>query len=75
MSLIPNSGMAVSVDVGNSLTIHPPYKTTISKRLAYWALAKTYGKKGIVYHSPHYHSMEIKDNLVNLTFQNAQNGF
>jgi len=75
MSQIPNSGMAVSVDVGSPNTIHPPDKTTISKRLSYWALAKTYGKKGIAYQSPQFKNMTIKGSAANLTFDNAENGF
>lgn len=41
---IPNTGMAVAVDVGNPRDIHPKAKLFVGERLARWALAKDYGK-------------------------------
>lgn len=43
MQEIPNVGMAVSSDRGDSLDVHPRYKKEIGERLARWALCKTYG--------------------------------
>ncbi len=40
---IPNTGMAVSSDHGDSLDVHPKEKLPIGERLARWALCKTYG--------------------------------
>jgi sialate O-acetylesterase len=74
LQLIPNSGMAVSLDAGAEKGIHPPDKTIISKRLAYWALAKTYNRKGLPYASPYYASMKVNGNAVTLHFDNARNG-
>lgn len=74
LQLIPNSGMAVSLDAGQETSIHPPDKTIISKRLAYWALAKTYNRKGLPYASPFYSSMKVTGNAVTLRFNNAPNG-
>ncbi|QEC52397.1 sialate O-acetylesterase [Anseongella ginsenosidimutans] len=75
MELIPFSGMAVSMDVGSSETIHPPDKTTIAERLLYWALAKTYDMEGIACEGPVYKSMKIDGNKVLLSFENAPSGF
>ncbi len=69
MDLIPNSGMVVSVDAGSQKTIHPPNKTIISKRLAYWALAKTYGKEGIAYMGPVYKSLKVTDDKAIVSFE------
>jgi len=74
MTLIPNSGMAVSVDAGSQATIHPPNKTIIAKRLAYWALAKTYGKEGIAFMGPIYKSLKITDDKAILSFDNIALG-
>lgn len=41
-SVIPNSGMAVSSDVGNRTDVHPRDKKPVGERLARWALADTY---------------------------------
>lgn len=69
MEEIPNCGMAVTMDIaGPANNIHPSQKKAVGERLAYWALSKTYGKKGISYSGPLYKSMEIKDGKVYLTF-------
>ncbi len=41
---IPQTGMAVAIDVGNPKDIHPKAKLFVGERLALWALAKDYGK-------------------------------
>lgn len=71
---IPNSGIAVSMDVGTENFIHPPDKTTVSKRLLYLAMANTYGMKGLPFASPVYKSYKIIKNIVTLSFSNAGNG-
>ena len=68
------SGMAVIVDVGSQLKVHPPDKTTVSKRLAYLALAKTYGRKGIACESPSYRSIRIAGSKAIISFDHASNG-
>lgn len=40
-----NTGMAVTLDVGNPTNIHPPDKQTVGGRLAQTALGMVYGKK------------------------------
>ncbi|CCY37273.1 putative sialic acid-specific acetylesterase [Tannerella sp. CAG:118] len=74
MSNIPNSGMVTTMDVGDIDCIHPANKEVVAERLAYWALAKTYGKKGIVYSAPVYKSMEIKDGKIYITFDDLGYG-
>ncbi|GAB3647095.1 GDSL-type esterase/lipase family protein [Echinicola sediminis] len=41
---IPNTGMAVALDLGDSLDVHPRAKKEVGRRLALQALSKTYGK-------------------------------
>lgn len=72
---IPNSGMVVTMDVGAENFIHPPDKTTISKRLAWMAMAKTYGMKGIACESPVYNSMTVDKDMAKISFDHADNGF
>jgi sialate O-acetylesterase len=55
----PNTGMAVINDIGDAKDIHPKNKQEVGRRLAAWALVKTYGKPG-VYSGPLYKSVEAK---------------
>lgn len=73
-SVIPNSGMAVLMDVGEFNNIHPMDKEKGGNRLAFQALAKTYGVEGFEFESPKYKSMEIKDGSVTVSFDNVENG-
>jgi sialate O-acetylesterase len=41
---LPNTGMAITIDVGEANDIHPKNKQDVGQRLAMWALAKVYGK-------------------------------
>jgi sialate O-acetylesterase len=74
MSLIPNSGMVSTIDLGEEKNIHPAEKETVAKRLACWALSETYGVKGIPYKSPAFKSLIVKDSVAIISFDNAVNG-
>lgn len=54
LALIPNSGMAATVDIGEYGTIHPCRKKEVGDRLALLALTKTYGIQGAVVGSSSY---------------------
>lgn len=60
--------MVVTSDVGDAKHIHPADKPNVGKRLALWALAKTYNIPGIPYCGPIYKSAEIKGSKVILSF-------
>jgi sialate O-acetylesterase len=74
LNIIPNSGMAVLLDVGEQATIHPPRKEPAGTRLAYLALAQTYGIKGFDYASPVYKSITVEGNRAVIRFDHAENG-
>jgi sialate O-acetylesterase len=74
MKTVPNTGMAVTMDVGACNSIHPPEKKPVGDRLAYWALAKTYDIEGIAYSGPVYKSYDIDKGKVNITFEHAEIG-
>jgi sialate O-acetylesterase len=65
-----NTGMAVLMDVGDSISIHPPDKQSVGFRLASWALARTYKKK-LCYSGPLYKSMKQKDGTLEISFNHA----
>lgn len=70
---VPNTGLAVSIDVGDSKNLHPPRKAEIGDRLALWALGTTYGRR-IVYSGPIYESMKITRNEVHIRFRDVGDG-
>ena len=74
MLSVENTGMAVTLDIGSTITNHPPEKLLIGKRLAYWALAKNYGFNSLPYSGPVYESMKVKNNKVYVNFKFAKNG-
>ena len=41
---VPNTGMAITIDIGEEKDIHPKNKQDVGHRLALWALGTTYGK-------------------------------
>ena len=71
---LKNTGMAVIIDVGEAGNIHPTNKQDVGKRLALWAEAKLYGRKGIEYSGPLYRKMKIKGNNVVVSFDHAKGG-
>ena len=71
---VPNTGMAVTMDIGNPDNIHPRNKQDVGHRLALWALAKTYGRSGLVYSGPLYRSMDIEESRIRLYFDHTDGG-
>ncbi|WP_433779480.1 sialate O-acetylesterase [Flavobacterium anhuiense] len=70
---VPNTGMAVTTDIGNAKDIHPTNKQDIGLRLAAIAMNNIYGKKQ-VHSGPTYKSQEIRGNQIVLTFDNIGSG-
>jgi sialate O-acetylesterase len=64
---VKNTGMVVTLDIGNPNNIHPANKIDVGDRLANCALAKTYGKK-VTYSGPQYKSMKIQKGKIILSF-------
>jgi sialate O-acetylesterase len=71
---VPNTGMAVTLDIGDTKDIHPANKQDVGLRLAAIALNKDYGRKN-EYSGPVYKDMKVEGNKVHLTFDHAKNGF
>ena len=70
---VPNTGLAVTIDVGEAWNLHPPRKAEIGQRLALWALATTYDKKA-EYSGPLYQGMRVEGNEIRISFQHAGSG-
>ncbi len=70
LSAVENVGMAVTMDIGEKNNIHPRNKQDVGRRLALWALAKTYGKD-VAYCGPIYREMRVENGAVRLFFDYA----
>jgi len=71
---VPNTGMAVAIDLGEWNDIHPLNKEDVGKRLALAAQKVAYGDEKIVYSGPIYQSMKIEGNEIILTFTHIGGG-
>ncbi len=71
---LPNTGQAVTIDIGDAGDIHPRNKADVGKRLALAAQKMTYGKN-IVFSGPTYSSMKIERDKIRLQFKNTGSGF
>ena len=58
---IPNSGMAVSSDLGDSTDVHPRQKRQVGERLARWALHQSYGKTDLIPSGPLFRNLSVSD--------------
>ncbi|MCC9136677.1 sialate O-acetylesterase [Pontibacter silvestris] len=70
---LPNTGMAVAIDLGEWNDIHPLNKKEVGKRLALAAQKVAYGES-IVYAGPQYQSMKRNGNKIILSFRNTGSG-
>jgi sialate O-acetylesterase len=70
---LPNTAMAVLIDVGEAGNIHPADKRSPGERLARLALAKTYGKD-MVASGPMFDSMKVEADKVRVTFSGTDGG-
>ena len=71
---LPNTGMVVTTDIGDVNDIHPTNKQEVGRRLALWALAKTYGKTDLVYSGPLYREAKIEGNKIRIFFDHVDGG-
>lgn len=70
---LQNTGMAVTIDIGEELDIHPKNKQEVGRRLALAARAQTYGEN-IPYSGPMYKSYKIEGNKIRLYFDHIDGG-
>jgi sialate O-acetylesterase len=71
---IPQTGMAVTIDIGDAGDIHPRNKQDVGDRLAQWALHQTYGKSDIVPCGPLFKEMKVEGNTIRLSFDHVGKG-
>ena len=70
---LPNTGMAVTIDIGDPDNVHPKNKQEVGARLARLALARTYGRD-VEYAGPVYESMQVEGGAIRLKFSHLAGG-
>ncbi|HMP81582.1 MAG TPA: sialate O-acetylesterase [Verrucomicrobiota bacterium] len=70
---VPNSGLAIAIDVGDANDIHPTDKKPVGERLALWALARDYGRN-VVCSGPVFDRVETLPGALRLHFKNTDGG-
>jgi sialate O-acetylesterase len=70
---IPNTGMAVAIDIGEANDIHPKNKQDVGRRLALLALGDVYKSKPSG-RSPMFREQVIQGREVRLKFNHAEGG-
>jgi len=71
---LPNTGMAVSIDIGDPSDIHPRNKQDVGKRLALAARKVAYGEQQVTYAGPTFESMTVDGSRVRIQFKNLGSG-
>ncbi|MDL2222300.1 9-O-acetylesterase [Parabacteroides sp. OttesenSCG-928-N08] len=70
---LTNTGMAVTIDIGDAADIHPKNKQDVGKRLALAARANTYGEE-VAYSGPLYDSYRMEGDKIRLFFRHTNGG-
>ena len=71
---VPNTAMAVTLDLGEWNDIHPDNKKDVGERLALAAQKLIYGDKEVVSSGPLYESAKMDGNKIILSFTNTGSG-
>ena len=70
---VPNTSMAVSIDTGDEVALHPKNKKPIGIRQAYLALKQTYGRD-FVDNGPRYRKQTVQGDTIVLEFDSVGSG-
>ena len=71
---LPNTGMVVTMDIGDPTNIHPKQKKPVGERLALQALAKTYGKQNLICDGPALSAHKVENDSIRLEFEHVGGG-
>lgn len=70
---VPDTGLAVTIDVGDPKDLHPHRKREVGERLATWALGTIY-KEPIEYSGPLYDALQVRGNEARVSFTHTGAG-
>jgi sialate O-acetylesterase len=68
---LPKTGMAITLDIGDPLDIHPKNKQDVGKRLSYWALATVYGRSVPAISGPLPTGSQVEGDAIRVSFRHA----
>jgi sialate O-acetylesterase len=71
---VPNTGMAVAIDLGEWNDIHPDNKKDVGERLALAAQHLVYSDKDVVYSGPLFEAATVQGNKIAVRFTNTGSG-
>ena len=71
---LPNTGMAVAIDIGEADDIHPRNKEDVGRRLAFSALNQTYGCRDVVPSGPLFRSVKRDGSSLRIGFDFVGSG-
>lgn len=70
---VPNTGMVVTMDIGNPVDIHPRNKQEVGRRLGLWALSQVYGQN-MIYSGPLFEGETVSGGSILCHFRHADGG-
>jgi len=70
---VANTGLAVTIDVGEAEDVHPANKRPVGERLARWALGTAYARPG-EYSGPFFESMRVEGATARIRFRHTGAG-
>jgi sialate O-acetylesterase len=68
------TGMAVTIDIGEAMEIHPHNKQNVGQRLARWAMRDCYGEKDLEVSGPLYASSAAEGERIRVRFAHTAGG-
>jgi sialate O-acetylesterase len=71
---VPHSGMVVTLDLGDLVSIHPGKKKEVGERLALWAMAEAYRQRDLVHSGPIFSEITVENGQAQLSFYHIGSG-
>jgi sialate O-acetylesterase len=69
---VPNTGIAITMDIGDPGDIHPRNKQDVGMRLALWALRFAYGKDDVNASGPLFRDVDVESGRLRVHFDHAE---
>jgi sialate O-acetylesterase len=69
-----DTGMALTIDIGDPINVHPRNKQEVGRRLARWAMRDCYGDKDLEVSGPLYASSSVEGDKIRIRFTHTTGG-